>query len=81
MNSFYLEPRPPSSIWIQCPMASLSLELEDEPDSSDALLYAIMGDMFDLTISVDEDMLTAEGSKRNIWSWLSFVAWYSVDLL
>jgi hypothetical protein len=60
-------------------MASISLELEDDPDSTDVVLYALMGDMFDLEIQVHGDMLTISGNKRDIWSWLSFSVWYSVD--
>lgn len=61
-------------------MASLSLELEDEPDNTDVVLYALMGDMFDLDMEVEGDMLTITGTKRNIWSWLSFSMWYSVEM-
>jgi hypothetical protein len=60
-------------------MASISLELEDEPDKTDAVLYAIMGDMFELEMEVEGDMLTITGNKRDIWSWLTFSMWYSVD--
>ena len=61
-------------------MASMSLELEEVPDKTDEVLYAIMGDMFDLDIFVEGDMLTITGNKRDIWSWLPFSMWYSVDL-
>ena len=61
-------------------MASMSLELEEVPDKTDEVLYAIMGDMFDLDMFVEGDMLTITGNKRDIWSWLTFSMWYSVDL-
>ena len=61
-------------------MASMSLELEEVPDKTDEVLYSIMGDMFDLDIFVEGDMLTITGNKRDIWSWLTFSMWYSVDL-
>jgi hypothetical protein len=60
-------------------MASMSLELEDEPDQTDAVLYAIVGDMFDLDMHIEGDMLTITGHKHDIWSWLSFSMWYSVE--
>ena len=60
-------------------MASISLELEDTPDKTDTVLYAIMGDMFDLEMEVEEDVLTITGNKRDIWSWLTFSMWYAVD--
>ena len=61
-------------------MASMSIELEDEPDSSDTLLYVLMGDMFSLDMEVDGDMLHIEGRKHDIWSWLSFATWFAADL-
>ncbi len=64
---------------IQGDMASMSIELEDEPDSSDTLLYVLMGDMFNLNMEVDGDMLHIEGRKRDIWSWLSFATWFAAD--
>ena len=81
MTSTYLRPTGCLVAWdeIRGSMASISLELEDEPDKTDALLYAIMGDMFDLSMEVEGDMLTITGNKYDIWSWLTFSMWYSVD--
>ena len=64
---------------IQGLMASMSLELEDEPDKTDEVLYALMGDMFNLDMFIEGDMLTITGNKRDIWSWLTFSMWYSVN--
>tara|TARA_R100001510_G_scaffold52858_1_gene53941 strand:- start:961 stop:1149 length:189 start_codon:yes stop_codon:yes gene_type:complete len=61
-------------------MASLLLELEEEPDTTDTLLYSLMGEMFSIEIAVEGDMLEVSGKKHDIWAWLSFVAWYAVDL-
>ena len=73
----YCWPTPDGIRWL---MASMSLELEDEPDQTDIVLYALMGDMFALCMEVEGDMLTITGEKRDIWSWLSFSMWYSVDV-
>lgn len=64
---------------IQGLMASMSLELEETPDKTDEVLYAIMGDMFNLDMFVEGDILTITGNKYDIWSWLTFSMWYSVD--
>ena len=61
-------------------MASISLELEDAPDKTDTVLYAIMGDLFDLDMDIEGDLLTITGNKRDIWSWLTFSMWFSVDV-
>jgi hypothetical protein len=65
---------------IQGDMASMSIELEDEPDNSDTLLYVLMGDMFSLDMEVEGDMLHITGRKHDIWAWLSFATWYTADL-
>ena len=59
-------------------MTSMSLELEEIPDKTDEVLYAIMGDMFELEMLVERDVLTIKGSKYQIWSWLTFQMWYSL---
>jgi hypothetical protein len=81
MTSPFLKPVGCLVVWdeIRGLMASISLELEEEPDKTDAVLYAIMGDMFDLDMEVEGDMLTITGNKYDIWSWLTFSMWYSVD--
>lgn len=61
-------------------MASISLELEDAPDKTDTVLYAIMGDLFNLDMDIEDDLLTITGNKRDIWSWLTFSMWFSVDV-
>lgn len=53
-------------------MASISLELDEHPDAADSIMYAIMGDMFDLEIEIEDGVLKVTGKKRDIWSWLSF---------
>jgi len=53
-------------------MTSISLELDEHPDAADSIMYAIMGDMFDLEIEIEGGVLKVTGKKRDIWSWLSF---------
>tara|TARA_R110000824_G_scaffold184250_1_gene365224 strand:+ start:141 stop:329 length:189 start_codon:yes stop_codon:yes gene_type:complete len=53
-------------------MACISLELDEHPDAADSIMYAIMGDMFDLEIEIEDGVLKVTGKKRDIWSWLSF---------
>lgn len=53
-------------------MACISLELDEHPDTADSIMYAIMGDMFDLEIEIEDGVLKVTGKKRDIWSWLSF---------
>ena len=59
-------------------MASISLELDEHPDASESVIYAIMGEMFDLEIEIKDDMLEITGKKKDIWSWLSFTIWWSL---
>jgi hypothetical protein len=77
VDSFGMQCRPT----IEGVMASISLELDEPPDAVDAVLYAIMGDMFNLTITIEDGVLDVEGHKRDIWSWLSFSAWWSLGEL
>tara|TARA_R110002020_G_scaffold313596_1_gene528859 strand:+ start:872 stop:1057 length:186 start_codon:yes stop_codon:yes gene_type:complete len=60
----------------------MKFELEmDELSFEDGLVHMMVGDMFDVTVSLEDGYLVAEGRSRDVWAWMAFhlMSWCGGD--
>ena len=51
----------------------MKFELEmDELSFEDSLVHMMLGDMFSISVSLEDGHLVAEGESRDVWAWMAF---------
>ena len=53
-------------------ITTLSLELEEEPDYEERLMYQVVSDMFNVVVEFDGSEIIACGLKPNVTAWIAF---------
>ena len=57
---------------------TIHIEIDEELDIEDVLIYVALGDLFDVGVDVSTDEIVLVGDKHDVWAWLAFNI-YEVD--
>ena len=51
---------------------TIHIEIDEELDAEDALIYVALGDLFDVGVNVRPDEIVLAGKKHDVWAWIAF---------